>query len=265
MAPLLKSSLLLSLGLLAVAPLSAEETKELSAPAQQLQKLVIDAGAGDLQVRGVQALSEITAKVRIYCPKDHPIDADDYWFELQVDGDQARLFSKGHNRHDDLHMDLQVSMPYHLSLYVGDGSGSMDIENIGGQVKIDDGSGDARIHNIAKTLRVDDGSGDLDIYGIGSNVTIHDGSGEIVLASVTGDAEVRDNSGDMEINAISGNLDIEDGSGNIQVRAVGGVVSMEDGSGNIEVDDAKQVVVHADGSGKVLLKNIREGNAYSGQ
>lgn len=206
------------------------ETRDLALPASGVDFLEIDAGAGSILVNGVKDSSEITVKAIIRVPDDDEDDAkeiiaEDLVLKLEKRSDKAVLdayFDHGSwNFRESAAVDLEVSIPHGLAIFVDDGSGSITIEDVGGDVE------------------VDDGSGSIEIYGA-TSVVVDDGSGPVRISNITGDVEV------------------EDGSGDIQVRAVGGTVTIDDGSGGIDVRDVEQDLdIVDDGSGSVRIADIR--------
>lgn len=106
-------------------------------------------------------------------------------------------------------------------------------------------------------LDVEDGSGDVEIRDVG-DVDLRDGSGGIELTNV-GAAQVEDGSGELKIRNARGDVTISDGSGTIDVRTVGGTVTVRaDGSGSIDVSDVGgDFVVERDGSGGLAWTQVK--------
>lgn len=204
-----------------------QETRELETRITEGTRFEIDAGAGSLTLTGNDAANVIQVRAEIYQTSAN----DDYTLtlELQEDG-QARLVADaassiggGSDR-----IDLSITVPERIHLTVRDGSGSIRIDRLTGNLKIDDGSGSIRV---------------ADIEG---NVTIEDGSGSISVTQITGD------------------VSIDDGSGSITVMDAGGKVKIEDGSGSIDVDGAADFELIDDGSGSVSKRNIRSSDSGTG-
>lgn len=206
------------------------ETRDLSLAASGVEILEIDSGAGSILVTGVSGSDAILVKAIIHVPDGDEADArefiaEDLVLKLEKKRSKAVLdayFAQNtwHHR-DSAAVDLEVSVPQGLSLFV------------------DDGSGPIRIEAVESDVEIDDGSGSIDISGARS-VVIDDGSGPISILNVSGDVEV------------------EDGSGDIRVRAVGGTVTIDDGSGGIDVRDVEQDLdIVDDGSGSVRIADIR--------
>jgi hypothetical protein len=115
-------------------------------------------------------------------------------------------------------LDFEVTVPDSIAIDVHDGSGDLEIENVG-------------------PLRVVDGSGELRIRGVNGNLDVQDGSGELTIAGVHGDVKVEDGSGGMTITRVDRNVTIVDGSGSIEASDIHGDFTVEeDGSGGIDYE-----------------------------
>jgi len=197
-----------------------QETRELEAGIAEGGRFEIDAGAGSLTLRGDANSNVIQVQAEIY-----QVNAgDNYTLTLELkDDNQARLvadaassFGGGSDR-----IDLSITVPERLEVTIFDGSGSLRVDTLRGNLDIEDGSGSIRVS------------------GIQGNVVIEDGSGSIV------------------VNDVSGNVTVDDGSGSISVMNTGGKVAVSDGSGSIDIDGANEFELVDDGSGSVSTRNIR--------
>ena len=244
------NKLIMSIGALTTALLFAsctvmnnaelQESRQLDLDAQQLSEMHIDVGAGSLAVRGTADSDRVRVTAEIW-----QVEAsDDYVLRLVQDGKRAVLeadidsgvgwFSGGSGNR----IDLIVSVPEQLQLDLHDGSGSIELVDVRGDVRIEDGSGSIKVRNLGGALEIEDGSGSMSVIDVRGEITINDGSGSI---------SVRD---------AGGNLDIRDGSGSITVEDIVGVVRIHDGSGSISVDGAADFELLSDGSGSVNIRNI---------
>lgn len=212
-----------------------EEVRELSLDAGQgIDTLSIDAGAGSLEVTGVDGSSEIlvTATIRMAEADEEKARRDvesNLVLVLEQNGSTASL--EGHfedalwGRSKNRAVDLAVSVPAGMHLDVNDGSGEMSISNVRGDIEIDDGSGPMTLVNVGGSVTIDDGSGSLAISRAGGDVSIDDGSGSIEVNGVAGSVVIDDGSGSMDVNDIDADLVIvNDGSGSLSYTNIGGSV-----------------------------------------
>lgn len=199
-------------------------SKQLSVPADGLQQLNIEAGAGVLNVTGVAGLQKIEVDAEIWTYSNNH---SDYQLSLEGFGRNAELVAKTSSRAgfrvnigNSKRIDLNVRIPAHLKL------------------NIDDGSGDITISAVDAKVKIEDGSGRLEVKGIGGDLTIDDGSGDIVVDDVAGNVSISDGSGDMYVSNVGQTLVIDDGSGDIEVFNIHNLKIEESGSGDVSVNDA---------------------------
>lgn len=213
------------------------ETRDLRLDARGISMLEIDAGAGDLTVRGDPAGTEIVVTATITIPKGDEDKAREYMqrsmvLTLDRDNDTARLrsffesglFSWGKQGA----VALDVTLPQSLSLVVDDGSGSIEISDVGGSLFVDDGSGSIRVLDNGGDVEIDDGSGSIRVAGAAGNVRITDGSGSMTIERVAGSVYVDDGSGSIDVSDVAQDLIVEDdGSGGIDHDGVLGQVIID--------------------------------------
>jgi hypothetical protein len=215
-----------------------QETRNLELDVPAGSRFVIDAGSGPLELEGDGSARSIEVQAEIWQVEPN----DGYTLSLETDGEGvARLISR-HDSGIGMNADyiaLSIRVPESLDVRIDDGSGSIQVSGLSGDLDIEDGSG---------SIRVSAGGGD---------VTVDDGSGSFRAEDISGSLSIQDDSGSITIDDIGGDVTIDDGSGSITVRNVGGVVSVSDGSGSISVDGAGDFELRDDGSGSVNLDNIR--------
>jgi DUF4097 and DUF4098 domain-containing protein YvlB len=219
--------------ILLVSPVfSIDEVKNLKLPAEGIRELRIDCGAGSLKVIGDPSLSAIEVTANIVADGIDEDEKADYFKDhvkltLDKKGNTASLVSQIEKRGHlfvfrDARIDLTVRMPHAMDLNIDDGSGSMEVENIKGDVSIEDGSGSIYVRRIIGRLEINDGSGEIEVYDV------------------------------------IGDVSVDDGSGSMEIIKVGGTVTVDDGSGSITVEDVdKDVVFKHTGSGGVHVNNVR--------
>ncbi|NVJ65489.1 MAG: hypothetical protein HWE16_03310 [Gammaproteobacteria bacterium] len=258
----------LVIGLAAPLSLSALETeRQLTLDATNIQSLLVDTGAGSLNIQGKAGIKEIQVKAQISVDGVDKDEADE-WFadhmnlSLTNDNGQAifcasfsysskskcstkkKLRDSWFGWNDERKIDVTIYMPENLALEVDDGSGNTEIRDIASKVFVDDGSGHLEIANIAGNLKVDDGSGDLIITNIQGDLYVDDGSGKLIIDQVTGEVEVDDGSGNIKVTNVAKKVYIDDGSGSVEACHLGGDLTVDDGSGSVDTcDDIKGQVV----------------------
>lgn len=235
---------------------SYAEQRSLAVPATGLDRLLVDVGAGSLEIVGQADATEIKVSATVWV-EDHPRDLNrtrgalDQHVRLELDrsGDTARLVTRTGDPGPGYslpHVDLVVTAPSSLALTIEDRSGyievasidndvsvvdesgSIDLRDITGEVEIDDGSGSIRIARARGPVRIEDGSGSIDVEQVRDDVQIHDGSGSITVTSIRGDVTIFDGSGGISVDNVRGDVRVPDsGSGSVSIGRVAGVTSVE--------------------------------------
>ena len=214
-----------------------DETRDLVVNAAGVESLIINVGAGSLDVAGVDGLDSIEVKAVIVIPdvdedKARKMIAKDLVLTLESGNGEAVLKSEFDqsfwNFSSNGRVDLEVRAPSTLAVFIDDGSGSMDVAHFSADVRIDDGSGSIDVRNVG-ALDIDDGSGSIDISDANGDVYVNDGSGSITIDSVDGPVTIDDGSGSIKVSDVSEDLIIvDDGSGSLSFSDIRGSVE-EDG------------------------------------
>jgi len=70
---------------------------------------------------------------------------------------------------------------------IEDGSGSIKVSGVGGNIAIDDGSGGITVKGVAGSVTVDDGSGSIDVSDVEEDlIIVDDGSGGLDFSNIGG-------------------------------------------------------------------------------
>lgn len=240
--------------LCAVLSFPHEEVKSLALSAEGIDTLMVDCGAGFLDVKGLEGHEAIEVSAEIILKGKKEKRAQEFIrknvkLELKQKGNRAILISEVKQKFSLFSwktavINLTVHIPKTINLKVDDGSGWIKVENTAGQVYIDDGSGKIGVVNIAGNVEIDDGSGDIDVLEVTGDVIINDGSGSVVVKQASGDVEVDDGSGTVRIRSAGGNVTVSDSSGSIYVEDVeGDFVLKDDGSGGLHIKDIKGRII----------------------
>lgn len=213
------------------------QNRQLQLNANNLQQLVAETEAGDLQIIGEKGREQIEVEARINFDKPEHLE-----LTLEAKGDAAVLIARNKENVsfgyvNNASVDLVVRVPERFAL------------------KLEDGSGDTRVEGLTGDVLVADGSGNLIVSGA-NQLNVEDGSGDVSISQIAGHATVDDGSGNLRISQIAGNLTLTDGSGDIEISQVQGTVRLEDGSGDIRVAQAGALTVEDDGSGELSYQQI---------
>ena len=210
------------------------EVKDLRLPVEGVNDLQIDAGPGDMEISGVAGASEISVTATISVPtrtdsKARSIIKSDLVLTLEQEGDRAILvsyFKPGKWGWDGSpNIDLKINIPNNFNLLIDDGPGSLNVQDVEGDITIDDGSGYIKMVRVGGDIKIDDGSGSISVKEVGNTVSITDGSGSITVRNVGGSVVIDDGSGGIDVSDVENDLIIEeDGSGSLRVARIQGQV-----------------------------------------
>ena len=222
-----------------------EAERAATADANGARRLVVNAGSGSLKIEGKPGLNAVRIRGRACASSAQLLEqinltARREGGDVRVDANQ-RDHDGGWDFRDNEYarLDVVIEVPARMAAEIEDGSGSMDLSNLG-------------------AVEIHDGSGEIVAIGLNGDVRIEDGSGEIRLVDVTGRLTIDDGSGEIELRNIGGAIDIDDGSGEIDIRGARSSIRISDASGSIDVADvAGDFVVNDDGSGSIDYDNVR--------
>ena len=213
-----------------------QEIRDLELNAKGISQLKINAGAGSMDVTGVAGLDKITVKATIVVPNKDEDDAGRVMekkmrLSLEEKSGQAELeawFKSGlMSFGSSPYIVLEVNVPQGMAVNIDDGSGSIDVVDLAGDLTIDDGSGSIDIRNVAH-VRIDDGSGSIDLVNVNGDVWITDGSGSISVKHVQGSVTIDDGSGSIKVTDIDSDLIIVvDGSGGLRFSDIRGTIDAD--------------------------------------
>jgi putative adhesin len=212
--------------------------------AEDIKRVVIEAGAGDLTVRGGQG-REVKAAGRACASSAELLDQSK--LEIRRDGDTVYLRTVLPEATESLfgignyaYMDVTVDLPRTVALKLEDSSGDLDVSDV-------------------QAATIVDGSGDQTLQRIGGDLDVADSSGEIKIVDVRGKLQLKDASGDVDVDGVQGDVLVTvDSSGDLDIRHVtGGVHVQSDTSGDIEIADVKRdVLIDEDNSGGIRVQDV---------
>ena len=223
----LAAVVMISLLLVGCDVLTCDETAERStrAAAGGISTVRIISEAGSLDVEGQLNVTEVDAEGTACA--SNTSDLDGIQFEVSTSG--SEMVIEARTPGGNTQFDVTVTVPDSVFVEIEDGSGNIDVRDVGG-VRITDGSGDVDVAGVSGDVVVgDDGSGDLDLSDVAGMVDIDvDGSGDITVADVAGDVRIgSDGSGSIRVTNVEGDFEVgDDGSGDISHSGVEGTVDI---------------------------------------
>lgn len=223
-----------------------EAQRSATVEARDARRLLVEAGSGSLRIVGKPGISHVTVRGRA-CASSADLlervtlrgrrDGGDVVIEANVNRDRDNNWDFRDNQY--ARLDVEMEVPARIAAEIHDGSGSIDLSNLGNLV-LEDGSGDIVADNLHGDVDIEDGSGGIRLVDIAGRVKIEDGSGTIALRNVGGLIDVDDGSGEITIRGARNSVRISDSSGSIDVTDVAGdFIVSDDGSGGIDYDNVK--------------------------
>ena len=213
------------------------ETRNLTIDTDGLELFFINAGAGRIDVEGVDGIDRIEVKATIVIPdtdEDDALKMIEKKMELGLERKDGQAVLKSWFEGSfwgfgsDGHIDLEIRAPASLAISIDDGSGSIEVRNFVADVRIDDGSGSIDVQTVG-ALDIDDGSGSIDVMDVAGDVFIDDGSGGITVEKVGGSVTIDDGSGSIHVRDVARDLTILDaGSGSVSFSDIRGTVEQDE-------------------------------------
>jgi hypothetical protein len=225
--PRLMRRMIVVLTTLGVVPLYAQEysaPRSATVPLSRAERIQVTARAGSLRIDGRAGARAVTVRGTARASSRAALDdvrliAEERSGTIYIEADIPE--HRDWNDDDRQSLDLVIEVPRDLPLDVEDGSGDLEIRDVG-------------------PLQLTDGSGEAIVEHVGGNLRVKDGSGELRITDVKGDVEVSDGSGTLEVHDVDGGVEIGGkGSGSLRITSVG-----------------KSVRVHAKGSGSVDVSHV---------
>jgi len=229
------------------------ETETLELKASGLRVIEINAGDGDIGIRGVDGADTITVTGEIdIAGKDSGTVRQalekQMDFTLQERGNTAVLTAEF--RKTFFLLDLFLGETRNIGLNI---SVPSDIE-----IKVRDGDGDMYISDMKSDLSITDDGGKIDIQNVKGNVEILDNAGHIFLTKVSGKIQIDDKSEDIELKNCSGPIQIVDTTGAVSLYHCSKALTIEDSGGEVYIEEHDgDVRLKVRGRGGITLKNIR--------
>lgn len=167
-------------------------------PASGITKVVIIGRAGSLDVSGRSGVTDIRSTGKS--------DSRDAKLVATRSGSQLTIEAV---TPDDKALDFEVTVPPGVAVKIDDGSGELSVKNVG-ELDVTDGSGSIDIDGVTGNVRISDGSGSIDVKNVSGSVTItDDGSGSVNVTDVRGDFTVlKKGSGHIEHARIRGRVSL---------------------------------------------------------
>jgi len=148
-----------------------------------------------------------------------------------------------------------IEVPHDTELSTQVVSGSLDISNVRGPVKVDSASGSIKVKGVERQTTLNTLSGSIEAENIGDDLRASSASGSVTASKIKGDVRISALSGGTQIIGPGGRVEADTASGTVEVqgatrdvkaRAVSGTVNVQGNPGDTSYWDLKTAsgVVH---------------------
>ncbi len=148
-----------------------------------------------------------------------------------------------------------IEVPHDTEISTQVASGSQEISNVRGPVKIDSASGSIKVNNVDRQTTLNTLSGSIEAENIGDDLRASSASGSVTASKIKGDVRISALSGETQIIGPGGRVDADTASGSVEVQgatrdvkahAVSGSVNVQGNPGDTSYWDLKTAsgVVH---------------------
>jgi hypothetical protein len=177
-------------------------------------------------------------------------------FELTSDGVDARLSGTIRGWFGPMlggaRVRVRVRVPEQYSLDVRTGGGSIEIEELGGEVRARTSGGSVELEGARGAVDLKTSGGSIEAYDVVGDVSVHTSGGSVEVSDVTGSVEARTSGGEIEIHEVGGRVFAVTSGGSISVRFSGvpaGKLETSGGSIEAELPEGAGVDLDAETSG----------------
>ena len=214
---------------------SFDRTLTVSGPA----RLELSNGSGAVQITGGQSGKiHVHAEVRVQGllfgdPQERLADIISNP-PIEQRGDTIRIGKDG-PRLRNVSITYTIEVPRETEVEASVGSGSQELRDVRGPVKLSSGSGSIHAQKIERSATFTTGSGSVEAGDLGDDVRASTGSGTITLSGVKGEVRSSTGSGTIHVSSSGGRVEVTTGSGSITVTGASNDVNVRTASGTIRV------------------------------
>ncbi len=177
-------------------------------------------------------------------------------FELTSDGTDSRLVGTIRGWFGPMfggtRIRVRVRVPEEYSVDVRTGGGSIEIEELGGEVRVRTSGGSIELEGARGPVELRTSGGSIEAYEIVGDLSARTSGGSVEVSDVTGSVEVRTSGGSIEIHEVGGRVSAVTSGGPISVRFSGvpeGILETSGGSIEAELPEGAGVDLDAKTSG----------------
>jgi DUF4097 and DUF4098 domain-containing protein YvlB len=241
-----------------------EEQAECAAPVREGARLVVRADMGSISVNpGPANRMECRVRLRAFTPNEAEARRNfrNYQLSLQsLEAGGAYLSGKvpqGDHRPRSLGAEFDITVPLRFNLDMETKGGSIEVQNLEGELKAATAGGDIRSGDVAGPVRVETAGGSINLGRIGNTLEARTAGGSIRTGDVKGAATLQTSGGEIVVGFVQGGLQAETAGGDLVLRGASGPVQARTAGGQIRVGDCGSSVRAQTAGGSIQLQGAR--------
>ncbi|MFT4817401.1 MAG: DUF4097 and DUF4098 domain-containing protein YvlB [Pseudohongiellaceae bacterium] len=209
--------------------------------------LTLESDSGPIEIN---TWEEDRVRVRIRNTGGFEVDIDQSGDDVRIEADsRGSLFGIGSSR-----IGFTIDVPVIYNVKLNTGGGSIDVEDIFGEVDVDTSGGSIRIGVVTgANVRADTSGGSIEIEKVDGDIIADTSGGNINIGDATGNVQADTSGGRIEIGNVQGDIDADTSGGNISVGEGGGRVKLETSGGSIRAGWAQGPIDVNTSGGNIYL------------
>lgn len=212
-------------------------------------RFVLDSDVGSVEVE-----SNNTGQVQVRVERDGR-DADSFEVEFDQRGSEIEVRGELPGRRNwnrrDLEVEFHVSLPRGFELEVHTSGGSIEVDDLDGDVDVNTAGGYVRMASMGGEVRARTAGGSIDLDTAGGNAELTTAGGSIRVRRAGGEVEAKTAGGSISVDDAGGSVKARTAGGSIRIGASGGDVVAHTAGGSVSVEDVRGSVDASTNGGSI--------------
>ncbi len=212
-------------------------------------RFVLDSDVGSVEVE-----SSYGDRVEVRVERDGR-DAERFEVEFEQRGNDVRVRGELPGRRNwnyrDLEVEFHVSIPRGFELEVNTSGGSIEVDDLDGDVDVNTAGGFIRLANMGGEVRARTAGGSIDLDQSAGDAQLNTAGGSISVRRAGGQVEAKTAGGSISIDDAGGSVNARTAGGSIRIGASGGDVVAHTAGGSVNVEDVRGSVDASTNGGSI--------------
>lgn len=162
----------------------------------------------------------------------------------------------GHASSGRLWVTLELKIPKNYSVDVSSGGGSIEADDVNGQMSLSTAGGDLVAGNVGGAARLQTNGGHITVGNVQGELVARTGGGHITAGNIMGNASMHTGGGHIRVSSVGGSAHLVTGGGNVTIEHSAGELVAETSGGQIDVGEAIGLVRAKTGGGGIRLVRL---------